>query len=136
MTNLRKRPIETECIFAATRSSGPGGQNVNKVNSRVELRFAPSRSNFLTDDEKQLIIRKLAHKLTAEGELIVTCQEGRSQFANRALALEKMLAMLEIALIKPKLRIATRPPKGATEKRLGKKQLISDRKELRRKPDW
>lgn len=134
--NLRQRHIETEFAFSATRSSGPGGQNVNKVNSRVEVRFVPQSSAVLTEHEKALISARLSNKLTLEGELVVTCQTARSQWANREGAVEKLIIMLEKVLVRTKPRISTKPSKGAIEKRLLGKKTVSERKASRRKPEW
>lgn len=134
--DLRLRHIETEFSFSATRSSGPGGQNVNKVNSRVEVRFVPQASVLLSEHEKSLITARLSNKLTTQGELIVSCQTARSQWANREEAIEKLYLMLEKALVYTRPRIATKPSKGATEKRLIGKKSVSERKAMRRKPEW
>lgn len=122
-----------ELEFQTSRSSGPGGQNVNKVESRVELRFRLATSELLTDEQKQTLQQKLASKLTAEGELLVVAQEDRSQLRNREIALRKFHEMLTKALHKPKPRKATKPSKGAVRQRLESKKKHGEKKANRGK---
>jgi len=122
-----------ELQFQTSRSSGPGGQNVNKVESRVELRFRLADSALLTDEQKQTLLTKLAAKLTTEGELLVVAQEDRSQLRNRETALLKFHQLLLKALHKPKARKATKPSKGAVRQRLESKKKHSQKK-ANRKP--
>ena len=121
-----------ELEFQTSRSSGPGGQNVNKVESRVELRFRVAESQLLTDEQKQTLLGKLASKLTLEGELLVVAQEDRSQLRNKETALRKFHDLLAKALHKPKARKATKPSKGAVRKRLETKKKHSEKKANRR----
>lgn len=122
-----------ELEFQTSRSSGPGGQNVNKVESRVELRFRLATSELLSDEQKQTLQQKLASKLTAEGELLVVAQEDRSQLRNREIALRKFHDMLTKALHKPKPRKATKPSKGAVRQRLESKKKHGEKKANRGK---
>ena len=124
-----------ELQVQTSRSSGPGGQNVNKVESRVELRFHVATSYLLTDEQKQTIQEKLAGQLTAEGYLLVTAQESRSQLRNKEIALHKLHELLRQALHRPKPRRATRPSRGAVRKRLEEKKRHSEKKANRR-PDF
>ena len=117
-----------ELQFQTSRSSGPGGQNVNKVESRVELRFRVADSQLLTDEQKQTLLEKLAPRLTAEGELLVTAQEDRSQLRNRETALLKFHQLLTKTLHKPKARRPTKPSKGAVRQRLESKKKHGDKK--------
>ncbi|WP_317044030.1 alternative ribosome rescue aminoacyl-tRNA hydrolase ArfB [Hymenobacter amundsenii] len=103
-----------ELQFQTSRSSGPGGQNVNKVESRVELRFRVADSQLLTDEQKQTLLQKLASRLTTEGELLITAQEDRSQLRNRETALLKFHQLLTKTLHRPKTRRPTKPGKGAS----------------------
>ena len=125
-----------ELQFQTSRSSGPGGQNVNKVESRVELRFRVADSQLLTDEQKQTLLEKLASRLTAEGELLVTAQEDRSQLRNRETALLKFHQLLTKTLHKPKARRPTKPSKGAVRKRLESKKKHGDKKSNRGRVDF
>ena len=122
-----------ELEFQTSRSSGPGGQNVNKVESRVELRFRLAASELLSDEQKQTLQQKLASKLTAEGELLVVAQEDRSQLRNREIALRKFHDLLTKALHKPKPRKATKPSQGAVRQRLESKKKHGEKKANRGK---
>lgn len=125
-----------ELQFQTSRSSGPGGQNVNKVESRVELRFRLLESQLLTDEQKQTLQQKLASRLTSEGELLVVAQEDRSQLRNKETALRKFHELLAKALHKPKSRKATRPSKGAVRQRLESKKKHGEKKANRGKLDF
>ncbi|NVO85466.1 alternative ribosome rescue aminoacyl-tRNA hydrolase ArfB [Hymenobacter terrestris] len=125
-----------ELQFQTSRSSGPGGQNVNKVESRVELRFRVADSQLLTDEQKQTLLEKLASRLTQEGELLVTAQEDRSQLRNRETALLKFYQLLVKTLHRPKTRRPTKPGKGAVRKRLESKKKHGDKKTNRGRVDF
>jgi ribosome-associated protein len=127
--------LENEFVFQTSRSSGPGGQNVNKVNSRVELRFDIPNSTLLTTEQKQLLLKKLASKLTSEGVLIVVSQESRSQQDNRELSVQKFYALVGAALKPVKKRKPTRPTKASEEKRLQKKRQQGEKKAQRGRGD-
>ncbi|NHE57584.1 alternative ribosome rescue aminoacyl-tRNA hydrolase ArfB [Cyclobacterium plantarum] len=127
--------LNQELSFQAARSSGPGGQNVNKVNSKIILRFNIPDSQLLDESEKDLLMKKWAHKLDNAGDLIIQSQEKRSQVQNKTIAIRKFYEMLNAAFQKRKLRKATRPGKGAIEKRLKAKKIQADKKKYRRK-DW
>jgi ribosome-associated protein len=129
---LENRDFSSEFTFATSRSSGPGGQNVNKVNSKVELRFSVEQSILLSDREKQIILIKLKNRINSEGELIITVQTDRSQLKNKEEAIEKFRELLNKALTPRKLRRATRPTKASVEKRLETKKLTSEKKALRK----
>ncbi|MBJ6107773.1 aminoacyl-tRNA hydrolase [Hymenobacter sp. BT523] len=124
-----------EITFQTSRSSGPGGQNVNKVESRVELRFPLRESQVLTEAQKELILEKIGNQLTAEGLLLVTVQDDRSQLRNKEIALARFHELLLKSLRRPKPRKATKPSKAAVRKRLEGKKLHSDKKANRRKLD-
>lgn len=125
-----------EIQFQTSRSSGPGGQNVNKVESRVELRFRLMESELLSEEQKQVLLQKLASRLTAEGELLVVAQEDRSQLRNKETALRKFYELLTKALHKPKARKATKPSKGAVRQRLESKKKHGEKKANRGKLDF
>ena len=124
-----------EIVFQTSRSSGPGGQNVNKVESRVELRWHLLDSAVLTAAQKALILEKLAGQLTAEGLLLLTAQDDRSQLRNKEIVLARFHELLLKSLRRPKPRKATKPSKSAVRKRLEGKKLHSDKKASRRKPN-
>jgi peptidyl-tRNA hydrolase ICT1 len=90
--------------FHAVRASGPGGQNVNKVNSKAEIRFRPSTADWLPTDVRERLIEQQANKINKNGELIITSQEQRSQFQNRDICLEKLKEFIKEAFLEPKER--------------------------------
>lgn len=128
--------LSTELVYQTSRSSGPGGQNVNKVNSRVELRFDIMQSQQLLPEQKELLLVKLASRLTTDGVLILTRQTERSQLKNKELVTAAFYELLRTALKPVKKRRATHPRRAAVEKRLQKKKMRSERKETRRKIDY
>lgn len=126
------RDFGKEVRFSATRSSGSGGQNVNKVSSKIELRFSVSKSIVLTEEEKSLILIKLASRINSEGELIITSQTERSQYRNRQVAIERFFNLLASALKEEKPRLKTKPTKASKIKRMTDKLKISKKKQLRK----
>ncbi len=113
----------SEFEFSYTRSSGPGGQNVNKVSSKVLLRWPLAASRGLSEQQRARLLLRLAHRLTADGDLLVTSQKHRDQARNTANCLDKLRAMLITALAVPKRRRATRPTLASRQRRLeGKKR--------------
>ena len=125
-----------EITFQTSRSSGPGGQNVNKVESRVELRFHVQNSQVLSESQKALILEKVGNQLTAEGLLLVTAQDDRSQLRNKEIALARFHELLQKSLRRPKPRKATKPSKSAVRKRLEGKKLHGEKKASRGKPNY
>ena len=123
----------TEIEFATSRSSGPGGQNVNKVNSKVILRWNVLHSTLITDEQKVFLLNKLSAQLTREGELILSAQESRSQFQNKETVIEKFDALLRKTQTKPKIRKATKPSKNAKAKRVDNKKRHAEKKQWRKK---
>lgn len=136
MNSLKSRDFLSEFTFSASRSGGAGGQNVNKVNTKVELRFDIAASSLLSDDEKTQILGKLRTKLTTEGILIVVSQEERTQLKNKEICIEKFYNMLEKALTIPKKRKPTKPTAASKEKRLESKRQQSSLKSTRRSKDF
>lgn len=117
--------LSSEFQFFTSRSSGPGGQNVNKVNSKVELRFDIYNSSLLSDDQKTTLMLKLASKITSEGIVSVISQRDRSQLVNKEDAIRKFYAFVKKALMPVKPRKATKPTFGSIEKRLLSKRIKS-----------
>ena len=122
-----------EITFQTSRSSGPGGQNVNKVESRVELRWHLMESQVLTDAQKVLILEKLANQLTADGLLLITAQDDRSQYRNKEIVLARFHKLLLKSLRRPKPRKATKPNRSAVRKRLEGKKIQGEKKANRRR---
>jgi len=127
--------LTRELTFSASRSSGPGGQNVNKVNSKITLMFDVAHSEILTEEEKATIVRKINSHLTKDGVLILTAQDKRSQFDNKEEAIRKLDKLLVKAFAKRKLRKATKPSKTAVQKRITNKKQLSQKKQWRQKPE-
>ena len=133
--NIREIDFLPELGFQASRSGGKGGQNVNKVSTKIELEFNVAASALLTDAQKAIITEKLANRITAEGLLRIVSQTERSQLGNKRKAIDKFYDLLEKALTPRKKRIATKPSKATKEKRLTEKKQRSEKKSLRKK-DW
>ncbi|WP_298340116.1 alternative ribosome rescue aminoacyl-tRNA hydrolase ArfB [uncultured Algibacter sp.] len=127
--------ILQELTFKAVRSSGSGGQHVNKVSSKVELLFNISESLILDDEQKVRVFDKLQSRLTKESILILQCDETRSQHKNKVLIVKRFLSLLTEALKVPKKRKPTKVPKAVIRKRLKNKRIHSDKKANRKKPD-
>lgn len=125
--------IRPEITVQTARSSGPGGQHANKVETKVMLRFNVLTSRLLTDEEKETIRTKLASKLTKEGELIVSSDGKRSQLKNKEIAFKKLDRLLSKAFVQKKARKKTKPTKAANEKRLQAKKQNAEKKAMRQK---
>ena len=123
---------ENQLIIKTSRSSGPGGQNVNKLNTKAAVSLDIKNCDCLGDEQKQIILKKLSNRLTNDGRLIVESQKFRTQRANINYAIEKLTAVIEAALKKPKKRKPTRPSFSSVEKRLKTKKLKSSLKQQRR----
>lgn len=119
--------------FLTSKSSGPGGQNVNKVNSRVELRININDCDLFTVDEKGKIFKKLENKINKEFELVIVRQTERSQLKNKEKAIEAFYKIIETALKKEKVRKKSKPSKAVIQKRLEEKKKLSEKKNNRRK---
>ena len=124
-----------ELEFTASRSSGPGGQNVNKVNSKISVKFDVVHSQILTVEEKALILKKLAAQLTKDGVLIVTSQDKRSQLDNKEAVIQKLERLIAKAFEKKKARKPTKVSKAAIQKRITGKKIQAEKKKWRQKPE-
>ena len=133
---MQQEQILTELQFKAIRSSGPGGQHANKVSSKVELSFHIDSSAGLTERQKKRALLKLGNKISKEGNLILQCDESRSQHKNKELVTKRFLKLLEKSLMVPKVRKKSRPTRSSIEKRLKSKKLASLKKTNRGKPEY
>ena len=120
-----------ELQVSFVRAGGPGGQNVNKVASKVELRWAPTASAALSDADRERVLSKLASRLTAAGDIVVTSERTRDQSRNREDARVKLAELVREALVRPKPRLETRPTRAARERRLLAKKLTGSKKRSR-----
>jgi len=123
-----------ELSVSFARSGGPGGQNVNKVETKVELRWTPGGSVAVSEGLRERLLKNLANRLTGAGELVVTSTRTRDQSRNREDAREKLVDLVREAVKPPKIRKKTRPPKKVAANRLAEKRVRSLRKSDRRSP--
>ncbi|HRP89550.1 MAG TPA: alternative ribosome rescue aminoacyl-tRNA hydrolase ArfB [Edaphocola sp.] len=129
------KDFSEEIIFKTARSGGKGGQNVNKVETMVEARWLMWASQVFNKEEKERLFLALGKKLTADGFLLVKSSLSRSQLENKQDAIQKILELVNKALIPKRIRVATRPSKASIQKRITQKKMISTKKQNRRK-DW
>jgi len=131
--NFSKTDLQKELSYKTSRSGGKGGQNVNKVSSKVELLFSINDSVLFTDEEKALLTEKLQNRFNKDGYVQVICDEERSQYLNKEIAVERLIVLLSHALIKPKVRKKVKVSKAAKLARLGDKKVQAVKKENRKK---
>lgn len=135
LTDEIKKLLENEIRYSTSRSSGPGGQNVNKVNTQVELRFSLTEAAIFSEDEKSRILEKLKNKINSAGELILSSQQARTQLENKELVTIKFFNALESALRVKRTRIKTAPSPTSVKQRLESKKNASIKKQLRKPPE-
>lgn len=128
--------VISELQYKAVRSSGAGGQNVNKVSSKVVLTFDLKKSQAFSEEEKVLLETNLSSRLTSDLILILNCDEDRSQFKNKEIVTKRFLELIKKGLFVPKTRKATKIPKSVIKKRIKDKKNLSEIKQSRRKPDY
>lgn len=133
MITIDKEAFAQECVFKTSRSGGKGGQNVNKVETKVELLFDINASKLFSAEQKELLIQKLALRIIDECILQLTASTERSQLKNKEIAIKKAIDLIQKALKPKKARKATKPTLQSIEKRLSNKQLKSMKKELRKR---
>ncbi|SDG87718.1 alternative ribosome rescue aminoacyl-tRNA hydrolase ArfB [Winogradskyella thalassocola] len=126
--------LKSEINYKYVRSSGSGGQHVNKVSSKAELYFDLSNSSVFNDQEKQKLSEFFNNRLTKDGVLILACDESRSQFRNKALVTQRFLELIQEGLKEEKKRISTRVPRSVKRKRLKVKRINADKKANRKPP--
>lgn len=134
LPDYKKDMLITEARLSASRSSGPGGQNVNKVSTKIELRFHVESSAVLTPEEKKMIATRMKNRINAAGEILVTASSERSQWKNRKLAEIKFIELVEKALTIPKRRQKTKPTTASKLKRIENKKKQAQKKEMRKPP--
>jgi len=135
MRRITSDILKSELEFTTSRASGPGGQHVNKVNSRVTLKFDIRSSSILTEEEKAVLMEKLTTRITGDGVLLLSAQEKRSQLQNKDAVIEKLDQLLAKAMLRKKARKATKPTKASAAKRVQGKKRQGEKKQWRQKPD-
>lgn len=133
---IASRDYSAELQFQTSRSSGPGGQNVNKLETRVTLRFNPSASQVLLPEEIARLLQKWNNKLTNEGDLLISSEKHRSQLKNKEEAISLFQKELKKAFTDPKPRKKSKPSKAAIKKRLESKKKLAEKKSMRKPPKF
>jgi ribosome-associated protein len=133
LEKITQKDLIKECRFSASRSSGPGGQNVNKVNTQVTLRFDVQHSELLEEEEKRTIFEKLSSYISGEGIFVLNAQTHRSQLQNKEEVISRFRQLIEKAFMPKKIRRASKPSKASVQKRLDDKRRQSEKKSQRRK---
>ena len=129
---MNEQQLHQELTFKTSRSGGAGGQNVNKVSSKVELIFDVNQSLQLTDEQKNIIFFKLSNRIDNERLMHLQCEETRSQLKNKEIVFERFLTLIKSALKPIKKRKPSKPTKGSIRRRLENKKKLSDKKDTRK----
>ncbi|MFH0759428.1 MAG: alternative ribosome rescue aminoacyl-tRNA hydrolase ArfB [Bacteroidota bacterium] len=124
----------SEVSYRTSRSSGPGGQHVNKTESRVELLWSPARSACISAPQKVLVLKRLAPRLTDQGVLILSSEKHRSQHRNKEEVTERFIQLVTVSMIPVMKRVPTRPLKSSLENRIREKKIRGEVKKMRRNP--
>ncbi len=135
LNNVDQKQLISELKFKAIRSSGSGGQHVNKVSSKIELQFDLENSKILNEEDKELLLKSLKNRLTKSNLLILQCDESRSQHKNKTIVIDRFLELITQGLEVQKKRKPTKVPKSVIGKRKQAKQKHSTKKANRKKPD-
>ncbi len=135
LSEEEKKQLLNECKFVASRSGGPGGQNVNKVSTKVELRFDLASTSIFSEAKKRILKFKLANRINTDNEMFLVSSVERSQWRNKEKVIEKFFNLIEEALTPVKKRIKTAPTKTSKLKRLEGKKQLSQKKEMRKRPE-
>ena len=133
---MKPGALDNEIMFRTSRSSGPGGQHVNKVSTRVELRFSIDDSRVITSREKEVLQAKLSSRINKDGIMYLSGDSFRSQLKNREQVRARFYSLIHKALAPVKRRTRTRPPRSANQKRLEDKRLLAQKKSNRKKIDF
>lgn len=131
---MNTQQLLKELNFKAVRSSGAGGQHVNKVSSKIELYFNIEISEGLSLREKELLYKNLANRVSKDNTLILSCDESRSQHKNKELAIQRFFELIKLKLVRPKIRRSTKPTKGSVVRKSENKKRNSQKKAMRKKP--
>ena len=131
--SITSNDILSELLFSAARSSGPGGQNVNKVNTKITIQWDIVNSKSISEEQRELLLKKLHTRLTKDGVLQLASQENRSQLQNKEEAIGKLDQLLEQAFKQKKIRKPSKPSKAAQRKRVDNKKKHAEKKSLRRR---
>jgi ribosome-associated protein len=127
--------LKSEFIFTSSRSGGPGGQSVNKVNTKVTLRWDVGNSRGLTEDQRDVILKKLSKSINLVGEVVLSTDSSRSQLQNKEETVNKLKDLLNNAFKKVKPRKATKPTRSSVRKRLEDKKKHAEKKKMRKDPE-
>ncbi|MAO43911.1 MULTISPECIES: alternative ribosome rescue aminoacyl-tRNA hydrolase ArfB [Leeuwenhoekiella] len=133
---MNKEVLFQECDFKAVRSSGPGGQHVNKTSTKVMLHWSLKDSNVFSEDQKQRLYKRLQNKLTTDDQLVLSYDQSRSQHKNKDEVFKNLVRLLENGLLKPKRRKKTKPTLASKKRRLDSKKRNAEKKANRKPPSF